>query len=44
MRSFNLVFGLFVAFAPDKADQVKAALGGRIIGDIVPGEPAVTYV
>jgi len=44
MRTFNMGIGLIVAVAPDKADQVKSALGGSIIGDIVPGEPAVTYV
>jgi phosphoribosylformylglycinamidine cyclo-ligase len=44
MRTFNMGIGLIVAVVPDKADQVKSALGGSIIGDIVPGDPAVTYV
>ena len=44
MRTFNMGVGLVVAVSPDKADQVKSALGGNIIGEIVPGEPSVTYV
>jgi len=44
MRTFNMGIGLIVAVAPDKADRVKSALGGSIIGDIVPGDPAVSYV
>ena len=38
LRTFNMGIGLIVAVAPDQADQVKAALGGRIIGEIVRGE------
>jgi phosphoribosylformylglycinamidine cyclo-ligase len=44
MRTFNMGVGLVVAVSPDKADQVKSALGGTIIGEIVPGEPSVTDV
>jgi phosphoribosylformylglycinamidine cyclo-ligase len=44
MRTFNMGIGLIVAVAPDQADQAKEALGGSVIGEIVPGEPAVTYV
>ena len=44
MRTFNMGIGLIVAVAPDKADHVKSALGGSIIGEIVPGESAVSYV
>ena len=44
MRTFNMGIGLIVAVAPDQADQVKSALGGSVIGEIVPGEPEVTYV
>ena len=44
MRTFNMGIGLIVAVAADQADQVKSALGGSVIGEIVPGEPEVTYV
>ena len=44
LRTFNMGIGLIVAVAPEQADQVKAALGGSIIGEIVVGEPAVTYL
>ena len=44
MRTFNMGIGLIVAVAPDQADQAKAALGGSVIGEIVPGEREVTYV
>ena len=44
MRTFNMGIGLIVAVAPDQADQVKSALGGSVIGEIVVGEPEVTYV
>jgi phosphoribosylformylglycinamidine cyclo-ligase len=44
MRTFNMGIGLIVAVAPDRADHVKSALGGSIIGEIVPGESAVSYV
>ena len=44
LRTFNMGIGLIVAVAPDHADQVKAALGGNIIGEIVGGEPTVTYL
>ena len=44
MRTFNMGIGLIVAVAPDNADQVKSASGGSVIGEIVPGEPVVTYV
>ena len=44
MRTFNMGIGLIVAVAPDKADHVKSALAGKIIGEIVSGDQAVTYV
>jgi phosphoribosylaminoimidazole (AIR) synthetase len=44
MRTFNMGIGLIVAVAADQADQVKSALGGSVIGEIVAGEPEVTYV
>jgi phosphoribosylaminoimidazole (AIR) synthetase len=44
LRTFNMGIGLIVAVAPDQAEQVKATLAGTIIGEIVRGEPAVTYV
>jgi phosphoribosylformylglycinamidine cyclo-ligase len=44
MRTFNMGIGLIVAVAPDKADQVRITLGGSIIGEIVNGEQAVSYV
>jgi len=44
LRTFNMGIGLIVAVAPDQAEQVKATVAGTIIGEIVRGEPAVTYV
>jgi phosphoribosylformylglycinamidine cyclo-ligase len=44
MRTFNMGIGLIAAVDPDKADHVKSALGGNIIGEIVSGDQAVTYV
>ncbi len=45
MRTFNMGIGLIVVAAPDQADQLRTALGGSIIGEIVEGaEPAVAYV
>jgi phosphoribosylformylglycinamidine cyclo-ligase len=43
MRTFNMGIGLVVVVAPDQADQVKAAVGGSLIGEIVEGDRAVTY-
>jgi len=43
MRTFNMGIGLIVAVAPANADQVKSALGGTVIGEIVPGDPEVIY-
>jgi phosphoribosylformylglycinamidine cyclo-ligase len=43
-RTFNMGIGLIVVVAPDHTDQVKAAVGGTLIGEIVRGEPGVTYV
>jgi len=43
-RTFNMGIGLIVVVAPDHAEQVKAAVGGTLIGEIVRGEPSVTYV
>ena len=44
MRTFNMGIGLIVAVSPAKADHMKSALGGNIIGEIVSGDQAVTYV
>jgi phosphoribosylformylglycinamidine cyclo-ligase len=44
MRTFNMGIGLIVVVSPDNADQVKLMLGGHVIGEIVPGDQAVTYV
>jgi phosphoribosylformylglycinamidine cyclo-ligase len=44
MRTFNMGVGLIVAASAAKADEAKAALGGFIIGDIVRGDPSVTYL
>jgi phosphoribosylformylglycinamidine cyclo-ligase len=44
MRTFNMGIGLIVAVAPTNADQVTSALGGTVIGEIVPGDPEVIYV
>jgi phosphoribosylformylglycinamidine cyclo-ligase len=43
MRTFNMGIGLIVTVAADHADQVRAALGGTFIGEIVPGESDVHY-
>ena len=45
MRTFNMGIGLIVAVAADKADRGGVQrLAGSVIGEIVPGEPEVTYV
>jgi len=44
MRTFNMGVGLIVATSADRADEVNGALGGFMIGDIVSGEPSVTYL
>jgi phosphoribosylformylglycinamidine cyclo-ligase len=44
MRTFNMGVGLIVATAADKVDEVQASLGGFVIGDVVSGEPSVTYL
>jgi phosphoribosylformylglycinamidine cyclo-ligase len=44
MRTFNMGIGLIVAVAPTNADQVTSALGGNVVGEIVPGDPEVIYV
>jgi len=44
LRTFNMGIGLVVVTAPENADGMKASLDGTIIGEIVPGEPAVTYL
>ena len=43
LRTFNMGIGLIVVAAPDHADQVNAAVNGTVIGDVVEGEPAVSY-
>jgi phosphoribosylformylglycinamidine cyclo-ligase len=43
MRTFNMGIGLIVVTAADKTDELKAALGGFVIGDIVRGDQVVTY-
>jgi phosphoribosylformylglycinamidine cyclo-ligase len=44
MRTFNMGVGLIVATTADKVAEVKNALGGFVIGDIVTGEPSVEYL
>jgi phosphoribosylformylglycinamidine cyclo-ligase len=44
MRTFNMGVGLIVVTTADKVDDVKAALDGFVIGDIVRGEQDVTYL
>jgi phosphoribosylformylglycinamidine cyclo-ligase len=44
LRTFNMGIGLIVVAAADHADQVKSTLNGMVIGDIVEGEGAVSYV
>jgi phosphoribosylformylglycinamidine cyclo-ligase len=44
MRTFNMGIGLIVVTAAGKIDEVKAALGGFVIGDIVRGDQVVTYL
>jgi phosphoribosylformylglycinamidine cyclo-ligase len=43
-RTFNMGIGLIVAVARDRAEQVKTTLGGNIIGEIIAGDPSVTYL
>ena len=43
LRTFNVGVGLVVVVAPEHGEQLSAALGAPIIGDVVPGEPGVTY-
>jgi len=42
-RTFNMGIGLIMAVASEHAEQVKTTVGGEIIGEIVRGEPGVTY-
>jgi len=42
-RTFNMGIGLIMAVASEHAEQVKTTVGGDIIGEIVRGEPGVTY-
>ena len=44
MRTFNMGIGLIVVSAADNAEEVKAALGGFVIGDIATGKPSVEYL
>jgi phosphoribosylformylglycinamidine cyclo-ligase len=44
LRTFNMGIGLVLVVAPDRMDQVKAAVGGSVIGDIVKGDRAVSYL
>jgi phosphoribosylaminoimidazole (AIR) synthetase len=44
LRTFNMGIGLIVAVASEQAEQVKTTLGGQIIGEIIRGEPGVTYL
>jgi phosphoribosylformylglycinamidine cyclo-ligase len=43
-RTFNMGIGLIVVTSPDDADRVRTTLNGMVIGDVVQGEPAVSYV
>ena len=38
------VSGLIIVTGPDRAEQLKETLGGSIIGEIVKGEPGVSYL
>jgi phosphoribosylformylglycinamidine cyclo-ligase len=44
LRTFNMGIGLVLVVAPDRMDQVKAAVGGSVIGDIVRGDRGVSYL
>ena len=44
LRTFNMGIGLIVSLASEHAEHVKTTLGGQIIGEIVRGEPSVTYL
>ena len=43
-RTFNMGIGLIVVTSPDEVDRVTTSLDGMVIGDIVEGAPAVSYV
>ena len=44
LRTFNMGIGLIVVTAPDNADRVKTSLNGTVIGEVIEGEPAVSYL
>ena len=44
LRTFNMGIGLIIVTGPDRAEQLKETLGGSIIGEIVKGEPGVSYL
>jgi phosphoribosylformylglycinamidine cyclo-ligase len=44
LRTFNMGVGLILVSAPDHADALVEALAAPVIGEIVAGEPSVTYL
>jgi phosphoribosylformylglycinamidine cyclo-ligase len=44
LRTFNMGIGMIVVAAPDKAEHVREAVGGSIIGEVANGEKSVSYV
>jgi phosphoribosylaminoimidazole (AIR) synthetase len=44
LRTFNMGVGLILATAPDHADSLAEVLAAPVIGEVVAGEPSVTYL
>ena len=44
LRTFNMGVGLILVSAPDHADALSDVLAAPVIGEIVAGEPSVTYL
>jgi phosphoribosylformylglycinamidine cyclo-ligase len=44
LRTFNMGVGLILVSAPEHADALVEALAAPVIGEIVAGEPSVTYL
>jgi phosphoribosylformylglycinamidine cyclo-ligase len=43
LRTFNMGVGLIIVAGPEQAKQLAATLNSPVIGEIVQGEPSVTY-
>jgi len=43
-RTFNMGIGLIVVAAPGHADELASALASPVIGEIIPGDPSVTFL